>query len=157
MRVNKPTFAYKLVQLSSNSIKTRTKKTINNLTRINWNTQLINKHFMTLYWNNCKKIRLDTLLKWTKKASYLFFNIAHNVLLTPLPFIFIFLLYNFIIFLRQYSFIPSPTISIFSPSQYFLFPPPTFYYFPSLLEVSSSDETVINQGHYLSSCCRRRK
>ena len=34
MRVNKPTFAYKLVQLSNNRIKTHTKKTINNLTRI---------------------------------------------------------------------------------------------------------------------------
>ena len=45
MRLNKPTFAYKLVQLSNNSIKTHTqKKTINNLTRMNWTTQLINKH-----------------------------------------------------------------------------------------------------------------
>ena len=45
MWVNKPTVAYKLVQLCSIIVKTHTQtKTVNNLTKINWDTQLINEH-----------------------------------------------------------------------------------------------------------------
>ena len=65
-----------------------------------------------------KKIRLNILLKWSKKASYrfFFFCTAHNVLLTLLPFIFIFLL------IHNFSYFPSSI---------FLFPRPQFYYFLS--------------------------
>ena len=136
MWVNKPTVAYKLVQLCSIIIKTHTqKKTINNLKKDQlrhetnqWTlvikpdtflgTQEIN--FFTLYLNNYKKIRLKSLLKWSKKASclFFFFNTAHNVLLTPLPFHFYF------------SSLPHFIISVLN---FFLlsFPPPQFCYFHS--------------------------
>ena len=61
MRVNKPKFAYKLVQHGNNRIKTHTKKTINNLTRINWNTQLINKEL---------PMKPDTFLK-TQEINFM--------------------------------------------------------------------------------------
>ena len=62
----------------------------------------------------------------SNKASYLFLNTAHNVLLTPL-FIFIFLLHNFIIF-------PPPTPPPHLFCTFFLPPPPAphFHCFPPL-------------------------
>ena len=116
MWVNKPTVAYKLVQLCSIIIKTHTqKKTINNLKKDQlrhetnqWTlvikpdtflgTQEIN--FFTLYLNNYKKIRLKSLLKWSKKASCLFFFLTlRTMFYLPLSlFIFIFLLFHILLF-----------------------------------------------------------
>ena len=50
------------------------------------------------------------LLKWSKKASCLFFYAAHNVLLTPLPFHFYFSP------LPQFYYFPSSIFSSFIPS-----------------------------------------
>ena len=61
-----------------------------------------------------KKIRLNILLKWSKKASYRFFFTLRTMFY--LPFIFIFLL------IHNFSYFPSSI---------FLFPPPQFYYFLS--------------------------
>ena len=77
----------------------------------------------------------------SNKASYLFFNTAHNVLFTPV-FIFIFLLHNFIIFPPPtppphlfYTYFPSTTTT----TKFLLFPSTTttttttkFLLFPSL-------------------------
>ena len=86
----------------------------NNLTRINWlNTRLIiasNKIRHEIPFKT-KRVKYTVIwkksIKIVKESKPSFFYIAHNVLLTPLPFQFYF------------------------PPQFFLFPSPKFYYFPS--------------------------
>ena len=85
-------------------------------------TQEIN--LITLYSNNCKKIRLNILLKQSKKANHFFFFTLRTMLYLPLSlFIFIsLLLHNFIIFPPQFFFIPSCTILLFSLLNFFFIP-----------------------------------
>ena len=137
MRVHKPKVEYKLAlqEKPQGSILAYYYKT-NNLTRINWlNTRLIIASNKIRHEIPFKTKRVKYTVIWKKsikivkesKLSF-FFYIAHNVLLTPLPFQFY--------FPPQFFLFSSPQFYYF-PSSMFLFPPSQFLLF-SLLNVSYS-------------------